>query len=258
MDTKSVATTAPGANPWEVSPITVKLPTFYTSDPLSWFQRTEAQFGLRGISADETKFWHVLASLDVDTLAHMSCVIAQVKSGEKYTTLKSFLIKCYSLTSWERADRVLATTHLGDRRPSHLASHLPTTLGEFPPDILLHQVFMHCLPTYVQDALAGMDITDLKTLADRTDEIMACPCLQGPSVCNASLDLPEPADLQGDLPDVYRVYRQDTRRPTSQRQQPSGWERICFFHRRFSLAACQCQSPCYWHLESSSLAPRRQ
>lgn len=72
----------------------------------------------------------------------------------------------------------------------------------------------------MQDALAGTDITDLETLADRVDEIMACPRPQGPAVCNATLEFPEPANLQGDLSDVNQVYRQETQRPTSQRQHP--------------------------------------
>lgn len=77
---------------------------------------------------------------------------------------------------------------------------------------------MLCLPTFVQDALTETDITDLETLADQVDEIMAHPRPQGSKVCNATLDSSELADLQGDLLDINHVYRQETRRLTSQRQ----------------------------------------
>lgn len=118
MDTKSVATGPPDADPWEVSTITVKLPTFCTSDPLVWFQRAESQFSLHGISADETKFWHVLASLDTDTSTRMSRVISQVKPGTKYSTLKAFHSSVTHLPagsarteSWPQLSSATSTPH---------------------------------------------------------------------------------------------------------------------------------------------------
>lgn len=166
MDNKTMATSATTGT-WEVSNVTVKLPTFYTLDPLAWFQHVEAQFGLCGISVDETKFWHMLASLDADTSARASCVVTQATDGQGYATLKVFLIKCYSLCCWQCVDKILATIQIGDRCPSHLTNFLLTILGECSPDILLLQVFMLCLLAFVQDALAGLDITDLETLVDR-------------------------------------------------------------------------------------------
>lgn len=67
MTTKSVATS--DADAWEEYAVYVKLPTFCTSDPLAWFQHAEAQFGVQGITTDDTKFWHVLTVLDANTSA---------------------------------------------------------------------------------------------------------------------------------------------------------------------------------------------
>lgn len=41
--------------------VALKLPDFWLHDPPSWFVHVEAQFALRGISDDDTKFHHGLA-----------------------------------------------------------------------------------------------------------------------------------------------------------------------------------------------------
>ena len=47
--------------------VTLKLPTFWTTCPLAWFAQTEAQFSLRNISSDDTKYYYVVAALDKHT-----------------------------------------------------------------------------------------------------------------------------------------------------------------------------------------------
>ncbi|CAI5682198.1 unnamed protein product [Oreochromis niloticus] len=44
--------------------VPLELPDFWLHDPPSWFVHVEAQFALRGISADDTKYHQVVASLD--------------------------------------------------------------------------------------------------------------------------------------------------------------------------------------------------
>lgn len=72
-------------------------------------------------------------------------------------------------------ERVLADTELGDRRPSALVNYLLCTLGKYGPEILLQHVFLWALPTYMQDALAASECTDLESLGNRADAIMARP-----------------------------------------------------------------------------------
>ena len=47
----------------EVAAYSIKIPPFWPSDPMLWFMLVEAQFVLRGITAQLTKFHHVLANL---------------------------------------------------------------------------------------------------------------------------------------------------------------------------------------------------
>ncbi|KFD47308.1 hypothetical protein M513_11818 [Trichuris suis] len=47
--------------------VSLKLPTFCTSQSQVWFEQVEAQFNLRQISADTTKYYYVVSALDHDT-----------------------------------------------------------------------------------------------------------------------------------------------------------------------------------------------
>lgn len=115
-DLKGITTATSDA--FKVNEVTVKLP-FYTMDPVTWYQRAEAQLGLRGILLHKTKFWHILSALDADTSACASQVVASVKVGLKHSTLKAFLIKCYMRlpSRWECAECILAVSELEDRHP---------------------------------------------------------------------------------------------------------------------------------------------
>ena len=51
-----------------INAASLKLPTFWTKKPIFWFIRAEAEFDLRGITAQRTKFSHVLRALDDDAI----------------------------------------------------------------------------------------------------------------------------------------------------------------------------------------------
>jgi hypothetical protein len=53
----------------ETNAVSFKLPPFWTSQPQVWFQQAEAQFTIRKISTDETKYAYIVAALDQDTQA---------------------------------------------------------------------------------------------------------------------------------------------------------------------------------------------
>lgn len=54
-------------------PVSLKLPEFWKTQALAWFTQTEAQFALRDITADATKYYYVV-------LAHGSSTAARVVS----------------------------------------------------------------------------------------------------------------------------------------------------------------------------------
>ena len=82
-----------------VESVSLKLPT----SPMAWFAQAEAQFVLRNISQDGTKYYHVVASLDTNAADRALSVITSPPSTDKYKAIQTFLVSAYGLTDGERA-----------------------------------------------------------------------------------------------------------------------------------------------------------
>lgn len=101
-----------GTSPQEpsASAISIKLAPFYTEDQGGWFAQAEAQFGIRGVSADDMKFWYVCASLDAKTPSRVMSTMRKVDAGQHYAAIKSFLLHNFSPSQWDRTQRILSMT----------------------------------------------------------------------------------------------------------------------------------------------------
>ena len=80
--------------------VSLKLPVFWSSDPDLWFLQVEAQFNTwqPPITADWTKFDHVLAALDTSVCREVASVIRRPPEQGKYVALKAALIKAFGLS----------------------------------------------------------------------------------------------------------------------------------------------------------------
>ncbi|GFN76482.1 Gag Pol protein [Plakobranchus ocellatus] len=78
-----------------VDSVALKLPTFWVSSPLAWFAQAEAQFELRKITQDDTRYYHVFASLDTNTAKRALPIINAPLPTEKYKAIKDFLTSAY-------------------------------------------------------------------------------------------------------------------------------------------------------------------
>ena len=125
-----------------VEAVSLKLPTFWTSQPEVWFAQTEAQFNLCGIKEDETKYYYVIAALDQETASRLMDLIRQPPDDGKYRTLKDRLINTFGLNRRERATRLLHFRPLGDSKPSALMDEMLGLLGDHPPCLLFEQLFL--------------------------------------------------------------------------------------------------------------------
>ena len=68
----------------EVHAVSLKLPTFWTSQPDVWFMQAEVQFTLRQITADETMYYYVLAALNQATVARFMAVSHRIPTNTKH------------------------------------------------------------------------------------------------------------------------------------------------------------------------------
>ena len=55
----------------EINEVTLKIPTFSESSALSWFQILEANFALKKITKESTKFLHLLSMLTPEVITQL-------------------------------------------------------------------------------------------------------------------------------------------------------------------------------------------
>ncbi|KAL3992373.1 one cut domain family member 2 [Sarotherodon galilaeus] len=185
--------------------VALKLPDFWLHDPPSWFVHVEAQFALRGISADDTKYHHVVASLDPLATRRAMTLLRDPPAQGKYTALKELLLRRYALSDAERAEKLLNLSGLGGgtRARAH---------GE------------HAI-----DYRSLAEEADRILLASRTFNVHAL-ATDSP----AAPSTPPPASPGASAPLLTAGVA--TRRHRG--------KNICFYHQRFGDRARRCLPPC--------------
>jgi len=206
----------------EVATVSVKLPSFWTSNPSGWFHQAEAQFGLRGITNDQTKFWYLVAALDSDASVRAASFLQNPPQHNKYEELRNFLLNAYGLSEEERARRLFAITDLGDARPSELAERILQLNGESPKHFCLRHIFLQAMPMSVRQVLTTSPIKDLRDLGLEADRILS-------SV---------QSDVNAATPEEPTV--------DALRNNKRAVRTLCFYHQNFGTRARRCQAPCDW------------
>ena len=87
--------------------VALKLPPFWPEDPETWIQQVEAQFHIRGVVQDTTKFYHVVEALDPPTARRLRDTIKSAPAGARYDTLRICFVDTFGLTDADRANRLL-------------------------------------------------------------------------------------------------------------------------------------------------------
>lgn len=210
--------------------VSLKLPTFWTNQPEVWFAQAEAQFHLRGINTDATKYYYVVSALDQATASRLLDVLRTPPEENKYQQLKQQLMRSFALTRRDRAAKLLdmASLSLGDRKPSEILSDM-RSLASGHNCMLFEEVFLRQLPDDIRMQLAQQDFGDLDAVAERADALWR-------------------AKSQHFEPGINKVAkpRRNSRQPTvatsdSDSAQHEGW---CFYHTKFGSKAKKCNTPC--------------
>ena len=118
---KDLKTALEAAEAAWISIVSVKLPPFWPDKTKLWFAQAKAQFHLRQITEQKTKFAHVLSMLDTRTAEHAMDII-EAPGNEAYDALKARLTGAYAITDDEKAGRLLDWAGLGDKTPSQCLS----------------------------------------------------------------------------------------------------------------------------------------
>ena len=208
--------------------VSLKLPTFWTAQPEVWFTQAEAQLNLRRITADETKYYYVVAALDQDTATRVLDLISQPPDDNKYQALKTRLIDTFGLNKRERAYRLLHFRPLGDSKPSALMDEM-LLLGNHSPCLLFEQLFLERLPEDIRIQLVDAKIEDYRQLAKRADALWSSRDMASTSISTTENTVQHSKQSKPKAPGSTRQFNQ-----------------LCYYHRTFGQAAQQCRKPCTW------------
>ena len=69
--TSGSTTTPPAGPPPPVTAVSVKLPEWWPESAALWFSQAEAQFALKGIVYQKTKFFYIISALDNATASRI-------------------------------------------------------------------------------------------------------------------------------------------------------------------------------------------
>ncbi|XP_035981033.1 uncharacterized protein LOC118556803 [Fundulus heteroclitus] len=152
--------------------VAVKIPDFWLHDPQSWFFHVEAQFALRGITLDDTKYHYVVSALDPPSTRRAMSLLRNPPADGKYSALKHLLLRRYSLSDAERAEKLLSLSGLGDGSALELMESMLSLLGDDEGGFLFIHLFLRQLPAPVRIALANSSLLrekDFRSLAEKAD-----------------------------------------------------------------------------------------
>ncbi|CAI5657671.1 unnamed protein product [Oreochromis niloticus] len=236
LDASAAASPLPPAAALFAVPL--ELPDFWLHDSPSWFVHVEAQFPLRGISADDTKYHQVVASLDPLATRRALPLLRDPPARGKYAALKELLLQRYALSNAERAEELLSLSGLGGGTALELMERMLSFLGPDDGGFLFAHIFLRQLPAAVRAGLANSPLLgtkDYRSLAEDADHILlATRAFHDHELVPAS---PPTSPLT--CPDVSAPSL-----AAKVAAQPHRGRDLCFYHQRFGPRALRCLLPC--------------
>ena len=236
----------------------LKIPPFWTADPQIWFVQVEAQFAARGITAQLTKYYHIVGSLTPEIATEFRDLLLKPPAESPYDVLKKKLIERTAASEQRRLQQLLTTEDLGDQKPTQLLRRMQQLLGEKATTTdgsIIKELFMQRLPTNVRMVLAAAsDKTSLEELATLADKVMEVAIPSIATVTGASQSTSEVEQLRAECDRLQRQVsalqaatgprrRRSRSRNNGQQRSPSQ-PGVCWYHRRFGDAARKCTLPC--------------
>ena len=220
-----------------VGAVSLKLPEFWESAATVWFAQAEAQFTIRHITSDDTKYCYVVAALGSSTASRLVSFLVNPPPHRKYEAIKAQLLNTFELSDAERANRLFSLNGLGDSKPSELMDKMLNLLGAHQPDFLFVQLFLRQLPSQVRAALANTDTSNCRALAAEADKVF----LAGQQHCASALLPVQPGLSPPSDTTVAAAMPSFSRRQDPGRREDSS---LCWYHVKFGAKAKRCISPC--------------
>ncbi len=215
-----------GANAFHVGHIALKLPAFMEDDPVSWFNLIEAQFELRYIAGDSTKFYHAVSVLQGEPMRQIKDILNLPKTTpDRYDQLKARLIETYGLEDIDRAEQLIEWPPMSeDERPSVFINGILSMLGNIPKDhAIVRALILSKFPPAIKAMLRSTsNCTNLKEMSREADRIWKGD--RARRLSEKTVMTVKPVKSRGDLKNG-----------------------LCYWHFKFGSKARRCQEFCKWN-----------
>lgn len=215
-----------------INAVSLKLPEFWPTDPELWFTRIEAQFAIRNISSDDTKFNYVVGTLDNNTATEVKPLLIAPPSESKYESVKAALISAFGKSQLQKDAELLSIAGMGDMKPTSLLRKLQSLNND--ADTLRRAFFLAQLPSDVRVALAAQNIDDIQELAKAADRV-----IEMKQFCTNKSD-----DHDIHVSQIQRRSPKKQARDMRHQKNDQSDRPICYYHRKFGTKAFKCEPGC--------------
>lgn len=240
----------------------LKIPPFWRENPALWFGQVEAAFALFNVTADATRFRHVITQLDSQTLPAIGDIILNPPAADKYLAIKNRIMSSYAETSESKLRKLLRGIDPTNDKPTLLLQRIRHLADGQVGDALLRTLFLEQLPEYVRGVLVISGDLDLSALARQADKVMEAT-QSSVSAVHQPINSKEVAAVTRErdtsfsdltnavaaLTEEIKRMKADTRsrsRSSSRHRMASSENKsdVCYYHAKFGDDARQCRQPC--------------
>lgn len=235
----------------EVFRVGVKPPVFCKEQPDLYFIQMESQFAVAGVKTDDTKYHHVISSLEPQYLLQIADIIRNPPKDGKYEAIKRSLIIEYTDSDQKKLRKLIREIELGDLKPSQLLKRMKDLAGDKISDEALKSLWMERLPETVRSIISIVDGNSTK-MAEQADKMMEMQNFPSISTIQGNSPLQnEIENLRREVSEL-RMSRQDSsnrsrfRNHSSHRSKSKVRFPFCKFHYRYGDKARKCIEPCQY------------
>ena len=218
----------------EVNTVAIKPPKFLETSVSGWFAIVEAQFHLRRVTNDNTKFYSIIAALPAEVVSRLPSNVLDA-SRSTYDDLKQKVIGIYEKTKPEMLDKLMQTTTMTGRPSIYLQELMSTAekigVGE---DIVRHK-FIQALPSSISPVIASQGDLDLSRLGKLADELL-------PYLSKSVMSVPQQQQKHGNSSPINKSSVPRGVIPFKSNQRP----KVCRSHIYFGNSAKYCKPWCQW------------
>lgn len=245
---------------------TLKIPPFWNNRPDLWFLQVETQFRVKGITASNTKYDHLVASLPSETMEIVADILLNPPASDKYINLKNALLTRSQDSEERRLDALLHKVELGEHKPSELYRQMESlaNTNSLINNSLLRKLWLNKLPASLQACIIAIedkhDLDEIFKIADRIFDSTSSAkisAIHQPRHENRNLEslskvvhqlserirnieTRQPRNRSRQFSNTFKSRRSNSK---SKSQSPST-RNMCWYHKRYKSQAKKCTPPC--------------